>query len=38
MFLYNEKKFSVCPITTHIQLKNVDKILSEKNLRAVSTI
>ncbi len=34
MLLYNEKKFSVCPITTHIQLKNVDKILSEKKLKS----
>ncbi len=34
MLLYNEKKFSVCPITTHIQLKNVNKVLSEKKLKS----
>ena len=30
MIIYN-KKLSVCPITTHIQIKNISKNLSKKN-------
>lgn len=33
MLLYNDKKFSVCPVTTHIELKNVEKILNEKKIK-----
>ena len=29
MIIYN-KKLSVCPITTHIQIKNISKNLSKK--------
>ena len=30
MLLYNEKNFSVCPLTTHIELKNVENKINEK--------
>tara|TARA_B100000035_G_scaffold268556_1_gene242070 strand:- start:333 stop:1223 length:891 start_codon:yes stop_codon:yes gene_type:complete len=33
MLLYNEKNFSVCPITTHIELKNVDNKINEKKIK-----
>ena len=33
MLLYNEKKFSVCPLTTHIELKNVEKNINERKLK-----
>ena len=33
MLLYNEKNFSVCPLTTHIQLKDVEKKITEKKIR-----
>lgn len=31
MLIYNEQ-FSVCPLTTHIELKNVEKNIKEKNI------
>ena len=31
MMIYN-KDLSVCPITTHIPLKNISKIITKKNL------
>jgi len=33
MLLYNEKNFSVCPLTTHIELKNVENSINEKKIR-----
>ena len=33
MLLYNEKNFSVCPLTTHIELKNVENKINEKKIR-----
>ena len=33
MLLYNEKNFSVCPITTHIELKNVENNINEKKIK-----
>ena len=33
MLLYNEKNFSVCPITTHIELKNVEKNINDTKIR-----
>ena len=33
MLLYNEKNFSVCPITTHIELKNVENSINEKKIK-----
>ena len=33
MLLYNEKKFSVCPLTTHIELKNVEKNINEAKIK-----
>jgi len=33
MLLYNEKSFSVCPLTTHIELKNVDNSINEKKIK-----
>ena len=35
MLLYNEKNFSVCPLTTHIELKNVENKINEKKLKTV---
>ena len=32
MLLYNEKSFSVCPLTTHIELKKVDKNINTKKI------
>ena len=32
-FLYNEKNFSVCPLTTHIELKNVENKINEKKIK-----
>ena len=32
MLLYSPDNFSVCPLTTHIKLKNVDKNINKKNL------
>ncbi len=29
MLLYSEKSFSVCPLTTHIQIKNIDKKINK---------
>ena len=33
MLLYNEKNFSVCPLTTHIELKNVENKINEKKIK-----
>ena len=33
MLLYNEKNFSVCPLTTHIELKKVENNINEKKLK-----
>ena len=33
MLLYSEKGFSVCPLTTHIEIKNVEKNINEKKLK-----
>ncbi len=33
MLLYNEKSFSVCPLTTHIELKNVHNSINEKKIK-----
>ena len=30
MLIYHEKSFSVCPLTTHIELKNVENKINEK--------
>ena len=32
MLLYSPDNFSVCPLTTHIELKNVDKKINKENL------
>ena len=32
MLLYSPDSFSVCPLTTHIKLKNVDSNINKKNL------
>ena len=32
MLLYNEKNFSVCPLTTHIELKNVENQINKKKI------
>lgn len=32
MLLYNEKSFSVCPLTTHIELKNVENKINERKI------
>ncbi len=32
MLLYNEKNFSVCPLTTHIELKNVEKNINKNKI------
>ena len=33
MLLYNEKNFSVCPLTTHIELKKVENNINEKKIK-----
>tara|TARA_B100000963_G_scaffold360301_1_gene390647 strand:+ start:2620 stop:3519 length:900 start_codon:yes stop_codon:yes gene_type:complete len=33
MLLYNEKSFSVCPLTTHIELQNVTNKISERKIK-----
>tara|TARA_B100000963_G_C22621993_1_gene670418 strand:+ start:1086 stop:1985 length:900 start_codon:yes stop_codon:yes gene_type:complete len=33
MLLYNEKNFSVCPLTTHLELKKVEKNINEKKIK-----
>ena len=33
MLLYNEKNFSVCPLTTHIELKNVENKINENKIK-----
>jgi 4-hydroxythreonine-4-phosphate dehydrogenase len=32
MLLYSEKEFSVCPLTTHIEIKNVEKNINKKKI------
>tara|TARA_B100001248_G_C27362562_1_gene447268 strand:- start:593 stop:1492 length:900 start_codon:yes stop_codon:yes gene_type:complete len=33
MLLYNEKNFSVCPLTTHIELRNVENNINQKKIK-----